>query len=56
MMTSIRGTNPTEWLGLSTDDKSSIDIPMNGSTFFEWDTGKIYFYNSDTNSWDLYKV
>ena len=40
--------------GLSTDTKPTIaDFPkmQNGSSFFEMDTKKIYFYNADSDQW-----
>lgn len=52
MITYVRETNPPEWLGLSTDNKASIKDPMNGSSFFEFNTGDIYFYNADTELWE----
>ena len=36
--------------GLSTDNKPTVNIP-NGSTFIEMDSGKIYFYDADSNEW-----
>lgn len=55
MITYVRGTSPSEYRGLSTDNKSTIEIPGNGAIFFEWDTGNIYFYNIESGTWDLYE-
>ena len=43
------GRHVTEFRGLSTDVKPSGKI--NGSKFYELDTGKTYCYNEDTGSW-----
>lgn len=40
--------------GLSTDTKPTIeDFPSmrNGSSFFEMDTKKLYFYDADNEQW-----
>lgn len=39
-----------EYRGLSTDTKPTENIG-NGSSFIEMDTGKIYFYNAETEQW-----
>lgn len=39
-----------EFVGLSTDTKPTGDIP-NGSSFFEIDTLKIYFYDKENEDW-----
>jgi len=36
--------------GLSTDTKPIENI-TNGSSFIEMDTGKIYFYNAESQQW-----
>ncbi len=46
---------PMELFGKSTDEKpvekfKNTKIP-NGSTFLEMDTGDIFFYDSDNNTW-----
>lgn len=46
---------PLSFMGLSTDSKptqtyNSLKI-KNGSTFFEMDTQKVFFYNGATDSW-----
>lgn len=51
MITCVKGTYPPEWLGLSTDDKTTIDNPVNGSSFFEFNTGDKYYYNKDASVW-----
>jgi len=45
-----------DFRGLSTDDKNIIatsnnGVIQNGSTFFEIDTGKLYMYDVDSNTW-----
>ena len=40
-----------EFRGLSTDDKSAIQKPQNGSVFFEMDTGKVFLYDATNNIW-----
>lgn len=51
MITCVQNTYPPEFRGLSTDNKNSIESPVNGSIFFEFDLGKIYIYNIDTETW-----
>ena len=36
--------------GLSTDNKPTENI-TNGSSFIEMNTGKIYFYNAESEQW-----
>lgn len=43
------GRHVSEFRGLSTDVKPSGKI--NGSKFYELDTGKTYWYNEDSGSW-----
>ena len=38
-----------EYTGLSTDSKPAS--APNASSFFEFDTGKIFFYDADSSSW-----
>lgn len=52
MITCVKGTYPPEYLGLNTDDKTTIENPVNSSSFFEFNTGDIYFYNKDTQLWE----
>lgn len=43
-----------DFMGLSTDAKPTIaDFPSmkNGSSFFEMDTKKIYFYDAENAQW-----
>ena len=42
-----------EFNGLSTHVKPVSNLYAFGSTFFEVDTGKVYFYNEDTSSWGI---
>lgn len=49
MVTTVSQTY--EFRGLSTDDKSKIKNPGNGSVFREMDTGKVYLYNGDDIEW-----
>ena len=39
----------TEYRGLSSDSKPTD--AGNGSAFIEMDTGKLYFFNEDSNEW-----
>lgn len=36
--------------GLSTDSKPTTDI-LNGSTFIEMDTGKVFIFNGASSTW-----
>ena len=36
--------------GLSTDSKPTTDI-LNGSTFIEMDTGKVFMFNGASSTW-----
>lgn len=38
-----------EYIGLSTDDKPTGEL--NGSSFYEMDTQKMYYYDEDTDTW-----
>ena len=55
--TSVSNTgrdNIYDFMGLSTDEKPTItDFPSmkNGSSFFEMDTKKIYFYDAENAQW-----
>lgn len=40
-----------DYNGLSTHEKPTSDFFAYGSTFFEVDTGNVYFYNEETQSW-----
>ena len=40
-----------DYRGLSTDNKDSLFGVKNGSTFLEIDTGKVYIYNQETQTW-----
>ena len=46
---------PIELFGLSTDTKPTGtyhgDPIVNASTFFEMDTGNLYWYDEDSSSW-----
>ena len=42
------GRTVDEYVGLSTDTKPEGNL--NGSTFFEMDTGKTYYYDEDNDS------
>ena len=39
-----------EYRGLAADAKPTEDVP-NGSIFVEIDTGKVYFYNAEGETW-----
>ena len=39
------------YYGLSTDTPKPTDGVGNGSAFVEMDTGKIYFFDSDSQDW-----
>lgn len=47
--TTIVGTS-AEFFGTSSDTKPTQNL-VNGSTFLEVDTGKIYLFNETTSSW-----
>lgn len=47
------GTYYCEFFGLSTEDKPTTGL-VTGSYFVEQDTGHVYSWNSDNNSW--YKI
>lgn len=36
--------------GLSTDTKPTVGVP-NGSTFYEFDTVKLYVYDEESSTW-----
>lgn len=40
-----------EFYGLSTDAKPTNQGVGNGSIFVEMDTGKLYFFNDENNTW-----
>lgn len=44
-------TNIAKFVGLSTDDKTSIDDAVNGSEFYEMDSGKTAFYDAEGDQW-----
>ena len=50
MITIIPGGITNEYFGPSTEDKPSVHVP-NGSTFYEFDTVKLYVYDADLNEW-----
>lgn len=39
-----------EYKGKSTDEKPTVHVP-NGSTFYEFDTVKLYVFDEDTQQW-----
>ncbi|UWF83756.1 MAG: hypothetical protein [Bacteriophage sp.] len=45
------GTAEAEFCGLSTDNKPVDEGIPNGSSFFEMDTFKVYFFNKATKTW-----
>lgn len=45
-----QGIYPTIF-GLSTDDKTTILGLQNGWSFFEMDTGKVYVYDQENETW-----
>lgn len=40
-----------EFAGLSTDEKPVREDICTGSTFLEVDTGDVYFFDEESNSW-----
>lgn len=48
-MISIVDAKMTEYRGLSTDTKP--EAAYNGSTFVEIDTGAVYYYDADSETW-----
>ena len=49
MVTCVNKTDYYEYYGLSTDEKPSK--APNGSSWVEMDTGKIYFFSEDGQTW-----
>ena len=49
-MVSIVNNLMTQWVGLSTDTKPELHV-SNGSTYFEMDTGKTYYYDEENSQW-----
>lgn len=47
----IPGQQPYDIRCLSTDTKPTANIP-NGSTCIEIDTGKVYMYDIDSDTWN----
>ena len=45
------GVNGTQYAGLSTDSSKPTEGVPNGATFVEMDTGKLYFYDADNETW-----
>lgn len=49
--------NNQEFRGLSTDTKpvngTDASLIRNGDVYVEMDTGEVYFFNVDTNTWIL---
>lgn len=45
----LQGT--VEFRGLSTDPKPVTDV-INGSSFIEIDTGKVYLFDADGGTWN----
>lgn len=43
----LRETTINRWIGLSTDTKPTTDVPV-GSTFYEYDTFRLFIYNGST--------
>lgn len=43
--------NKYSFTGLSTDDKPTFDGLGNGSSFFEMNTCKMYFYDAENKTW-----
>ena len=51
-MVSVRPSNfINEYYGLSTDTKPTFEKIPNGSTFYEMDTGDIYMWDSENQTW-----
>lgn len=50
MITMIPGGRTNEYRGTSTDTKPVVHVP-NGSLFYEMDTGDIYMFDADSNTW-----
>lgn len=40
-----------DFRGTSRDDKSLIENPTNGSTYFEMDTCKVFMYDAENHQW-----
>lgn len=50
IMVSIVNRAMTEYIGLSTDTKPSGNM-VNGSSFYEMDTGDTYYWDADGEEW-----
>lgn len=48
--TTNAGTGIFDIRGKSTDQKPVNGVP-NGSSFYEMDTGNVYMFDGDTNTW-----
>lgn len=46
----IANTPTNEYMLKSTDTKPTMYVP-NGSTAFEMDTGKLFVFDAETNTW-----
>ena len=46
----INGRQYVELSGLSTDEKTTHGV-LNGSSFFEMDTGNVYFFDEENDVW-----
>lgn len=45
------GKKLVDYNGLSTHEKPESDLYAFGSTFFEVDTGDVYFWDEDNSTW-----
>lgn len=46
----MRSVDLSDYYGLSTDAKPTANV-ANGSSFFEMDTGKLYFFSEEDTHW-----
>ena len=55
MTKNMAKVSPIELAGLSTDEKPKKEFEsypiLNASTFFEMDTGNLYWYDEDSEAW-----
>lgn len=51
MITVIPGNYINEYYGLNTDDKPDDEHVPNASLFYEMDTGDVYVYDKENETW-----
>lgn len=51
MVTAVNNSRTYALRGLQKDEKPVNSTMGNGSTFYEMDTGKLYFYDEENATW-----